>query len=378
MSCGIVRVQKFSAGSVKGIEIHDRRDKDFSHTNKDIDFERSKENYDLHQGNEGKTFYSASKERIDGLHLKKAVRKDAVVMAQVLVTSDKAFFDGLSEGETKQFFRDSYEFLCNRYGKENAISATVHMDERTPHMHFNFVPVTADGRLSAKDVLTRKSLTEQQTAFFEQVGKAYGLKRGEPKDSGKRRIHLKTDEYKTAMGEAQKITALANEIQNQAKNARLTLDKVNARIETLENKKNGLECEIDTLESKLFTSREVQALDEKASRTLTGGLKGVSYREYQKLKETAEVVDGVRESAWEQINKLEAEIKKLQGHLGETLGYLEKYFPQAYHDVKNRLFSQQSTVSLGEIDKGLTKIKAAAPRQLTPNTPQPRGGNDER
>lgn len=59
------------------------------------------------------------------------------------------------------FFFDSYDFLAKRYGTENIISVTVHLDERTPYMHFNFVLVTIDGLLSAKDILTRKSLIEQ-------------------------------------------------------------------------------------------------------------------------------------------------------------------------------------------------------------------------
>lgn len=140
MSVGIVRVQKMGGGSVKGIEIHDRREKDgISHTNKDIDWERTKQNYDLHP-EQNHNFYQAVKERISELHLQRAVRKDAVVMAQVLVTSENDFFKNLSPEQTKIFFKDSYKFLADRYGKENVISATVHMDERTPHMHFNFVP----------------------------------------------------------------------------------------------------------------------------------------------------------------------------------------------------------------------------------------------
>lgn len=193
MSYGIVRVQKFSAGSVKGIEIHDRREKEgVSHTNKDIDWSKTDQNYDLHPA-QNRSFQKAVKNRISQLHLQKAVRKDAVVMAQVLVTSDHEFFEWMLPHEIQNFFSDSYDFFANRYGAENIISATVHMDERTPHMHFNFVPVTSDGRLSAKDILTRKSLIEQQTTFFEQVGQKYGLNRG---IQGSKEKHLETAEYK--------------------------------------------------------------------------------------------------------------------------------------------------------------------------------------
>lgn len=200
MSVGIVRVQKFGKGSVKGVEIHDQREKEgISHTNPDIDWGRSHENYDLCPA-QNRNYYQAVKERIEQLHLPRAVRKDAVVMAQVLVTSDREFFDGLTPEQTQKFFRDAYSFLADRYGTENIVSAMVHMDERTPHMHVNFVPVTPDGKLSAKRLLTRQALIEQQTAFQNAVGVHYGLRRGMTKEErveqGVERKHMATAEYK--------------------------------------------------------------------------------------------------------------------------------------------------------------------------------------
>ena len=145
----------------------------------------------------------------------KAVRKDAVVMAQVLVTSEHDF-QRTEQRTTRAVFKDSYNFLAERYGKENVISATVHLDERTPHMHFNFVPVTDDGRLSAKSVLTRQSLIEQQTAFQEQVGKNYGLERGL---QGGKKKHLEIAELKaqTALESVSKAQERVQGIQDSIK-----------------------------------------------------------------------------------------------------------------------------------------------------------------
>lgn len=199
MSYGIVRVQKFTIGSIKGIQIHDRREKNgTSHTNPDIDWNKAKENYTpvkLKDKEIVTNYTKAVKERISELHLKKAVRKDAIVMAQVLVTSDKEFFKDMTLKDQHHFFFESSKFLIERYGRENFISATVHMDEKTPHMHFNFVPVTSDGRLSAKSLFTPITLREQQTAFYEAVGRAYGLSRGE---EGSKTKHLSVARYKTA------------------------------------------------------------------------------------------------------------------------------------------------------------------------------------
>ena len=208
MSVGIVRVQKMTRGSVKGIEIHDRREKGLSHTNSNIDWSRSKLNYDLHSA-QNRNFTKAVNERISALALKRAVRKDAVVMAQVLVTSDHDFFQKLSPEKQRKFFQDSYDFLVKRYGAENVISATVHLDEATPHMHFNFVPVTDDGRLSSKSVLTRQALIDQQTEFCEQVGRKYGLQRGQTKaerlEKGNYRKNMTMPEYKAYTAELEGV-----------------------------------------------------------------------------------------------------------------------------------------------------------------------------
>ena len=101
MSFAVVRVQKMTSGSVKGIEIHDKREKEVSHTNQDIDFEKSKFNYDLHQ-TQVQSFQKTVKEKIKALELPRAVRKDAIVLAQVLVTSDSDFFKNLLKQNLKR------------------------------------------------------------------------------------------------------------------------------------------------------------------------------------------------------------------------------------------------------------------------------------
>lgn len=255
MSYAVVRVQKFSAGSVKGIEMHDRREKDHSNTNPDIDYTKSENNYDLHSAQHN-NFRRAVNERISQLDLPKAVRKDAVVMAQVLVTSDSVFFDNLEyqDNITKDFFTKAYDFLADRYGRENVISATVHMDERTPHMHFNFVPVTSDGRLSAKSILTRQTLTEQQDAFFQNVGKEFNLQRGELKDEGKRRTHLETSEYKIEMEKLEKARAERNKLTEESLKAYTALIKaqeLNSRIKSLADEERALQSKIEGLQGQI-------------------------------------------------------------------------------------------------------------------------------
>lgn len=319
MSYGIVRVQKMRSGSVKGIEIHDRRLKDgISHTNQDIDWNRSQENYDLHPA-QNESFTRAVKQRIAELNLTRAVRKDAVVMAQVLVTSDHSFFEGMSREQQRDFFKDSYEFLAERYGRENIVSATVHLDERTPHMHFNFVPVTEDGRLSAKSVLTRQSLLEQQDRFHAQVGQRYGLERGE---RGGKRQHLEVIEYKAATKaqEAEKSQERVEELERdikalQAKSAALQeiIRSKNYYIGQMNQIPKGKKTLLGKVE---FSQAEASALIQTAETVYsTMSDLQVARHNIERLKDRVAALEG---SAGAQKNlDLQKQVRDLQKELGE-------------------------------------------------------------
>jgi len=176
MSYGILRIEKYTAGSVKGLENHDKRLKQCN-SNPDINNDISCYNYDL-QGNSSQSYQQAISSRIKELQLRKAVRKDAIVMAQCLVTSDKDFFDRINRSQQEMFFKKSLEFVKERYGEKNIISATVHLDEKTPHIHINFIPVTNDNRLSAKSLLNKVDFQSLQDDFYKKVCQYFGLERG--------------------------------------------------------------------------------------------------------------------------------------------------------------------------------------------------------
>lgn len=89
-------------------------------------------------------------------------RKDVKVLCDWVVTLPESFSQCYPDRQ-KEFFSRTYEFLRDRYGEKNVVSAYVHMDEATPHMHFAFVPVVPDRRrggekVSAKECLTRAEL----------------------------------------------------------------------------------------------------------------------------------------------------------------------------------------------------------------------------
>src|SRR5699024_8171516 len=120
-------------------------------------------------------------------------RKDAVLVNELLVTSDRDFFERLDPGEQKRFFEESYKLFSDRYGKQNIAYKTLHNDEQTPHMHLGVVPMR-DGKLQGKNVFNRQELLWLQDKFTEHMKKqGFELKRGQ---RGYDRKHIERDKYK--------------------------------------------------------------------------------------------------------------------------------------------------------------------------------------
>src|SRR5699024_12699828 len=101
---------------------------------------------------------------------KRKTRKDAVLVNELLVTSERDFFERLDTGEQNRFFEESYKLFSERYGKQYIAYATVHNDEQTPHMHLGVVPMR-DGKLQGKNVFNRQELLWLQDKFPEHMKK---------------------------------------------------------------------------------------------------------------------------------------------------------------------------------------------------------------
>lgn len=259
MSFAVVHMQKFSRGSVRGIQSHNQREK-LPATNPDVDMSKSGENYDLiNAGNIN--YHRQITERIEQLRKpgQKAVRKDAVVLCNFIVSSDHEFFEKLSPEQTRKFFQESLEFFRKRYGADKIINATIHLDEYTPHMHLGFVPITEDGRLSAKDIFTKKELRELQTDFVREVGQHWNLERGK---EGSDKTHLTEQQYKAKMAKEQAELA-RQEAEKTALQARTSLNDAKKSLEAtkvLRNQQNVLKGQIEGLQEQFEkdTSRNAQ------------------------------------------------------------------------------------------------------------------------
>ena len=196
MPYAILRFQKRKAGGIAACERHNERKKEAYKSNPDIDVERSKNNYHLVPPPR----YTYKKE-INRMVAEAGckVRKDSVLMVETLITASPEFMNSLPPEEQKEYFSMALDFLAERVGRQNILSAVVHMDEKTPHMHLCFVPITPDNRLSAKAFLgNQKSLSQWQTDYHERMSSRWNeLERGQSSMETKRK-HIPTWLFKTA------------------------------------------------------------------------------------------------------------------------------------------------------------------------------------
>ena len=173
----IMRFAKYKGPEITNIEAHNERRKERYASNPDIDLSRSKHNFHLIEPPQR---YRAEAERqISAAGCR--TRKDSVRVVEVLFTATPEFFKGKKLPEIRQYFEETLRFFVQYQSRETIISAVVHMDEKTAHMHLSFVPLTPDGRLSAKEIVgNKKKLTWWQDKFWEHMVKKYpALERGE-------------------------------------------------------------------------------------------------------------------------------------------------------------------------------------------------------
>ena len=204
MSYAIIRNTKYKRENLKGIFRHnERRNKNYS--NENIDKEKSYLNYSLKSPQ-----YSYEKEfdRIkEKYNLKGQIKTVSNIACEYIITSDHDYFEGIGEEETKRFFETAYKFVSEYkdLGEQYIMSAKVHMDEQTPHMHLVFLPVihTTDKKGNSIDKLAcsefwkvKDSYRQVQDAFYKyMVENGFNLQRGLPKEETGRE-HYSVEEYK--------------------------------------------------------------------------------------------------------------------------------------------------------------------------------------
>ena len=237
MGYAVVHMMKIKSGAVGGIQSHNNREHE-PKTNPDVDMSRSEDNYDLVPCS---NYKKSIKEKLSNLvESSRAIRKDAVVVCNFIVTSDNATMEALGGDRQRKFFEDSVKWFSDRYGADRILNATVHMDETTPHLHVGVVPITQDGRLSAKAIFTKTEMKAIQTEFARDVGEKYGLERGV---EGSERTHLSEARFKE-----KKALEMANEYGEIAQELQTVTDNYKQELSTMQEKRDALQAEIERLE----------------------------------------------------------------------------------------------------------------------------------
>ncbi len=173
----ILRFAKYKGPEIGRIESHNERTKEKYASNPDIDTSRSHLNFQLVFPE--RKYRAEAEKQIAEAGCR--TRSDSVRVVDVLVTASPEFFKGKKKAEVRAYFNEALDFMQKHQSKDTIISAVVHMDEKTPHMHLCFVPLTEDKRLSAKEIVgNKKKLTWWQDEFWKHmVGKYPDLERGE-------------------------------------------------------------------------------------------------------------------------------------------------------------------------------------------------------
>ena len=184
----ILRFAKYKGPEIGHIEAHNERTKEKYASNPDVDTSRSHLNF--HLVTPQRKYRAEAEKQIAEAGCR--TRSDSVRVVEALVTASPEFFKGKKKAEVRAYFtealtfieayfQEALDFIREHQDPKTIISAVVHMDEKTPHMHLCFVPLTEDGRLSAKEIVgNKKKLTQWQDKFWEHMVKNYpDLERGE-------------------------------------------------------------------------------------------------------------------------------------------------------------------------------------------------------
>lgn len=269
-------MQKMKSHDLKGIQFHNQRERE-SKTNSDIDKERSHKNYDF-VNDENIDYNERVKEIIESQKTgSRKTRKDAVLVNELLVTSDRDFFERLDPVEQKRFFEESFKLFSERYGEQNIAYATVHNDEKTPHLHIGVVPMR-DGKLQGKNVFNRAELLWMQDKFPEHMQKlGFDLERGE---KGSDRQHIETTKYKKQTLEKE-IDFLEKNIVTKKDELTAFIGKVESDL-TVPAKRQTKNVEVPTGEKNLFGKEKTKTVKKPTENVI------ISRTDYKKLVAAAQ------------------------------------------------------------------------------------------
>lgn len=333
MSYCVARMEKMKSDNLVGIGNHNQR-RFSNHSNKDIDVSKSHLNYDiLDKVKSYKTdiegYINANKSS------KRAVRKDAVLVCEWIITSDSDFFESMSPADTREYFQTAIDFFAERYGSKNLMYAQVHLDERTPHMHLGIVPFDKDNKLTAKTMFDREALQDIQNELPRYMNEhGFEVERGR---AGSEAKHLTVQEYK--------------DVQKEIKKQSEVLD--------------GVKKELESVKNVTRTKDFLDELDNKSKKTLLGNDVKISQEDYQELKEQLLGADKslLEMDKLKQHNqKLSRSIYDLRDELDDSKAYADRLYDKN-DSLKEQIKHLDS--SLGDFEMAQIAYQDALSRELS-------------
>ena len=282
-------------GSTGGLQRHNEREPGQRHSNKNIKPDRTKDNIFL-KPKDDRTYGERVDDRLEaGYRGAKAIRKDAVKMVEATVQLGG---DITKESEETQIeaLKEAYEELKEMYGEENIISAVIHVDETTPHLHCDFVPLTKRGNLSAKDVIgDKKKMRRTQEKFLEAMQERVPrakFARLEPEKAQFNGLDQKLYE---------KMTASIKEREDKLCDREDYIEDQEIKLENKEEQLNQLK---ETLEAK---ENEIRARERQVEKDEDG----IVLDKEQRLAERAQELREQEEAIAETANKLADKTREL-------------------------------------------------------------------
>lgn len=316
----MAHLAKYTRGSIGNLTRHYERAKSektgeyIKFSNQDIDVNRICENYNLAPERNQLEFI---KQRCDEVHCLK--RKDVNVMCSWVVTLPKNF----DKEKERKFFEECYNFLKDRYGGEkNVISAYVHKDEITPHLHYSFVPVIFDSKknretVSAKIMLNRSDLQtfhkDLENHLFKVFGYEVGILNEATKDGNLAVEELKRKSATERLEVVKRnIEQSKNNLKESEKESAEIIEKAKKKEKEINLKLKEMKKEYNSLKLLL---KKVKYSDEIENKKSFMGKVKIDEKEYKNLLDLSKkgiLLEHVEEELKEMSNKYN-ELKKKSG-----------------------------------------------------------------
>lgn len=322
MSKLAVHIQHFkrgAVGSIAGHNFYKRGDKD-NHSNMDIDPERSCENVAL-VAPEG-SFYQEVKEKVD--QATGRVTKASVWVSEWIIYPPESLQNPLTadKSEVLRYFEDVHDWMVSK--GYTVPLAVVHFDETTVHGHFDTVPLTADGRLSRKDVYSRQALIDIHTELAAHLQeKGWDIQRGDS-TAAKQIRAVSVPEYKK-QAEAQKQELLKD-------------------ISAAKEEKADLQTEIDSLQA-VLTEKEVNSI---AAKKTVFGKTDIDWKDWERTRNTAATAEKAVQESAEAKAAAEAAIQK----------------QQEYHEQMQQWQAQTQQILIADANRQLRELRAKDKEEL--------------